>query len=185
MLRQNGFRKKIRRGVFIVGLNLMLYPIVSYVAPSWVQNKKPVISEGNIKENALGIIEIPVIGVSLPIYEGTDEEVLAKGIGHIMWSGGLPGKEGSHSLLAGHSGLPGVRLFDRLHELSEGDVFSLHMKEKTLFYMVVKVQVIRPEETHLLEMDPKRDLVSLITCTPYGINTHRLIVTGERMEVRQ
>ena len=184
-LHQNGFRKKVRRGVFLVGLSLMLYPMVSYIAPSWAQKKASVMSEDTIEQDALGMIEIPSIDVSLPIYEGTDEDVLGKGIGRITWSSRLPGKEGSHSLLAGHSGLPGVRLFDRLHELSEGDTFSIHMEGKIFTYVVVKMQVIRPEETHLLEIAPQRELVSLITCTPYGINTHRLIVTGARMEVRQ
>ncbi len=182
---QNGFRKNISRMLLVIGVCMMVYPFVSHIAPTWVQKKEPVTSERSNGENVLGIIEIPSIDVSLSIYEGTDEDVLVKGIGRIPWSSSLPGKEGCHSLLAGHSGLPGKRFFDRLHELSKGDTFSLHVEGETLFYMVVKVQVIRPEETHLLDIDPKRDLVSLITCTPYGLNTHRLIVTGERMEVRQ
>lgn len=183
--RQNGFHKKASRIIFVIGLSLILYPMIRYIAPTGVQKKEPVLCEDHIEDEALGIVEIPAIGVSLPIYEGTEDEVLAKGIGRITWSSHLPGKEGGHSLLAGHSGLPGRCLFDRLHELREGDTFSLHIDGETQFYTIVKVQVIRPEETHLLKPASGRDLVSLITCTPYGINTHRLIVTGERMEVKQ
>lgn len=129
----------------------------------------------------LGILEIPDIEVSLPIYEGTKEGVLRNGVGHISESAGLGGGAGTHCLLAGHRGLPNQTLFTRLGELKVGDFFFV-IQEERYTYRVCEIQVIRPEETDKLLCSKEKELVSLITCTPYGINTHRLVVTGERIE---
>lgn len=130
----------------------------------------------------IGLIEIPKIEVSLPIYHGVGEEVLEKGIGHMAGSSFPIGGSDTHSLLAGHRGTPNAALFVRLGDMKIGDVFYVSVCHQTLAYKVCEIAVIRPEDTKELGIQEKRDLISLITCTPYGINTHRLVVTGERME---
>lgn len=127
----------------------------------------------------LGQLEIPSIDVSLPIYEGTCEEVLENGVGHISRSRDLG--EVGHCLLAGHRGLPNQTLLIRLGEVKIGDQFVIK-ENQTYFYRVCDIQVIRPEDTQCLKTKAEKELVSLITCTPVGINTHRLVVTGERIK---
>lgn len=129
----------------------------------------------------LGAIEIPGIQVSLPIYEGTGETVLENGVGHVEESAPFGGGIGSHCLLAGHRGLPNKLLLTRLSELEIGDSFFIITEEKYT-YRVCNIQVIRPEDTDKLKLCKERELVSIITCTPYGLYTHRLVVTGERMK---
>ncbi|MBQ8559213.1 MAG: class C sortase [Tyzzerella sp.] len=129
----------------------------------------------------MGTIEIPKISVKLPIYHGTEEDVLASGIGHLKESSLPVGGENSHSVLSGHRGLPNAQLFTRLDELEEGDIFSIQICNQRLNYRVCDICVVEPEETEGLVIQAGRDLVSLVTCTPYGINTHRLVVTGERV----
>ena len=134
----------------------------------------------NLFENGImGSIEIPKIHLKLPVYHGTEEEVLTNGIGHLKESSLPIGDENSHSILTGHRGLPEAKLFTRLDELTEGDVFYITVCNKKISFQVTKIQVIRPEEVEVLEIQPGKGLVSLVTCTPYGINTHRLVVTGE------
>ena len=133
-------------------------------------------------DEAMGQIHIPEIDISLPIYYGTEEEILEKGIGYIPWSSLPGGGESKHCLLAGHRGLPGAKLFTRLGEMKIGSRFFIEMDGQRLVYEVCEIQVIKPEQTENLGVQKGRDLVSLITCTPYGLNTHRLVVTGERME---
>ena len=130
----------------------------------------------------MGSIEIPRINVKLPIYHGTEEEILTNGIGHLKESGLPVGTENSHAVLTGHRGLPNAQLFTRLDELEIGDVFWINTCGNEIVFHVKDIQVVRPEEVEVLEIQPGEKLVSLVTCTPYGINTHRLVVTGEQYE---
>lgn len=129
----------------------------------------------------MGSIEIPRIALKLPIYHGTEEETLANGIGHLKESSLPVGGINSHCILTGHRGLPDAQLFTRLDELEIGDQFYLYICEEKLSYRVCEIQVVKPEEVEILNIHQGEDLVSLITCTPYGINTHRLVVTGKRV----
>ena len=129
----------------------------------------------------MGSIEIPKIDVDLPIYHGTSDEVLDLGVGHLEGSSLPIGGESTKSILTGHRGLPGSSLFTRLDEMEEGDLFFLDVMGETLAYKVCDIITILPEDVESLEIEAGTDKVSLITCTPYGINTHRLVVTGERV----
>lgn len=129
----------------------------------------------------MGYVEIPKIDVNLPIYHGTSEEVLQKGIGHLLGSSLPTGGEGFHSVLTGHSGLAGKRLFSDLDQLALGDCFYLHVLGKTLAYEVSEINRVLPHETELLTAVAGQDLCTLVTCTPYGVNTHRLLVRGSRV----
>jgi sortase A len=142
----------------------------------------------------MGYISIPKIGVSLPIYHGVEENVLQHAIGHILGtslpSGSLHDNEedfsqvafASHSVLSGHRGLPSAKLFSDLDVMEEGDLFYLIILDQTLTYQVDKITVIEPDDLSEMEIIPGRDLCTLMTCTPYGINTHRLLVRGSRIE---
>ena len=132
-------------------------------------------------DGVMGRITIPKIGVDLPIYHGTGEEVLQKGVGHIE-STSLPiGGEYRHAVLTGHRGLPSAELFTRLDELAVGDEFYIHVLDKTLAYQVDQIATVEPDELEQLVAVPGEDYVTLVTCTPYGINTHRLLVRGVRV----
>lgn len=130
----------------------------------------------------MGYIEIPKISVNLPIYHGTDDEILKIGVGHFQGSSLPVGEENTRSILTGHRGLPNSKLFTRLDEMEKGDLFYLTTAGQTIAYKVNDIEVIEPDEVDKLETVSGKDLVSLITCTPYGLNTHRLIVTGERTD---
>lgn len=132
----------------------------------------------------MGTIEIPKISVNLPIYHGTTEEVLSIGIGHLEGSSLPVGGKNTHSILTGHRGLPNAKLFTRLDELEKGDLFYIQVGNKTLAYRVNDIKVIKPEDAEELSIKADKDEVSLITCTPYGINSHRLVVTGERTKYK-
>lgn len=134
----------------------------------------------NMGNGIMGSIEIPKISVNLPIYHGTSDEVLSAGVGHVNGSYLPIGGSSRKSILTGHRGLPSSKLFTRLDELELNDLFFISVLNETLAYKVVNIQVIEPEDVSSLEIEEGRDLVSLITCTPYGVNTHRLVVTGER-----
>lgn len=175
----------LKRLLFVIGLLLCLYPVVSRSLVTKREELARSQRKEQYSEDFLGILEIPKIGVLLPVYEGTTEEVLQKGIGHMEVSSPLGGGEDSHCLLAGHRGLPDAMLFTRLGEMSKGDIFYIEVQDERHTYQVCEIRVVRPKETEGLGICEGRDLVSLITCTPYGINTHRLIVTGERMEERK
>lgn len=137
----------------------------------------------NVSGNGvIGYIEIPVIGCSLPIYHGTDEAVLQIGVGHIEGSSLPVGGVGSHCVLSGHRGLPSARLFTDLDKLDTGDTFILRVLDETLTYEVDQILIVLPHEMEALEIDPKEDYFTLVTCTPYGRNTHRLLVRGHRVE---
>mgnify|MGYP000712519599 FL=1 len=133
----------------------------------------------------MGSIEIPKIGVDLPIYHGTENDVLSNGIGHLEGTSLPIGGENTHCILTGHRGLPNSKLFTRLDELKENDLFYLNIFGEMLAYKVNQIEVIEPDEVEKLDIQDGKDLVSLITCTPYGLNTHRLVVTGERVPMRK
>lgn len=135
----------------------------------------------NQANGIMGSIEIPKIDVDLPIYHGTEDDVLSVGVGHIQGTSLPVGGENTHCVLSGHRGLPGSSLFTRLDEMKEGDLFFLSVMGETLAYKVYDIQVVDPDNTEVLEITADKDDVSLVTCTPYGLNTHRLVVTGERV----
>lgn len=129
----------------------------------------------------MGILKIPKISLSLPIYHGVEEEALSKGVGHLS-SSSLPiGSSSARAVLSAHRGLMQAELFTRLDELKSGDQFWIENPKETLAYEVFEIQVILPSEKSALEIEPGKDLVTLMTCTPYGINDHRLLVTGKRI----
>ena len=126
----------------------------------------------------MGYLTIPKIDLELPIYHGTSDEVLDQGVGHLEYTALPVGSVGMRPVLSAHRGRPGAELFTRLDEMEEGDLFSIETAGKTLNYQVTDIRVIKPEETDALAADPEKDQVTLLTCTPYGINSHRLLVTG-------
>ena len=134
-------------------------------------------------DGIMGYIQIPKIGVELPIYHGTAEETLDKGVGHLMGTSLPVGGIGTHCVLTGHSGLAGTRMFSDLDQLKVGDVFYVRVLDETHAYMILDINTVLPEDTSKLEIDPQRESVTLVTCTPFGVNTHRLLVRGERIEV--
>lgn len=139
-------------------------------------------SQLNIGGNGImGSLEIPQISVYLPIRHGTSEEVLANGVGHLRESSLPVGGENTRCILTSHRGIPSSKLFTRLDELEKNDLFFVHVCGETLAYQVYDIQVIEPDEAEKLHVIEGKDIVSLITCTPYGINTHRLVVSGERV----
>lgn len=135
----------------------------------------------NQSNSVMGSIEIPRIDVDLPIYHGTSEEVLSGGAGHQQGTSLPVGGENTHCVLTGHRGLPGASLFTRLDELAAGDLFFLNVMGQTLAYRVFNTEIVEPDNTDILGISPGRDECSLVTCTPYGLNTHRLVVHGERV----
>ena len=126
-------------------------------------------------------IVIPSIHVSLPVYHGTDSRTLADGVGHLFGTSLPIGGPSTHAVLTGHTGLSTATMFDNLTQVTKGDAFYVSYLGQTLKYEVVDIAVVKPEETDSLRKVPGRDLVTLITCTPYGVNSHRLLVTGERV----
>ncbi|NLU24581.1 MAG: class C sortase [Clostridiales bacterium] len=129
----------------------------------------------------MAYLEIPVIGVELPIYHGADDDTLSRGIGHLQGSSLPTGGTGTHCALSAHCGMPQAQLFTGLEKLTEGDRFYLHALGKTLTYQVDQIRVVLPTDTSLLAIDPQQDYVTLVTCTPYAVNTHRLLVRGVRV----
>ncbi|MDQ0461470.1 class C sortase [Clostridium sardiniense] len=221
-------KKLLVKGLFIIGLLICSYPIVSNLIEGYYQkniietysesvcnketndleneyrkgveynealysvqtpnsNKNSILNEDsynnilNMGNGVMGSIEIPKINVNLPIYHGTSDEVLSVGVGHVFGSSLPIGEANTRSVLTGHRGLPSAKLFTRLDELDKGDLFFIRVLDKTLAYKVFDIKVITPEDINSIRTEKGRDLVSLITCTPYGINTHRLVVTGERV----
>ena len=130
----------------------------------------------------MGYIEIPTIGLTLPIYHGTDEAVLQIAVGHLEWTSLPVGGESSHCVVSGHRGLPSAKLFTDLDKLVVGDVFMFRVLDEVLTYEVDQILIVEPYETDQLMIEKGKDLCTLITCTPYGINTHRLLVRGHRVE---
>ena len=130
----------------------------------------------------MGYIEIPELKVSLPIYHSVDDGVLQVAVGHMPGTSLPVGGKGTHSALSGHRGLPSARLFTDLDQLREGDTFLLQILDETLTYEVDQVLIVEPNEVGVLAIDPEEDYCTLVTCTPYGVNTHRLLVRGHRIE---
>lgn len=133
-------------------------------------------------DGIMAYIEIPKISVNLPIYHGTSEEVLAKGVGHIESTSVPIGGKSTHCILTGHRGLPSAELFTRLEELKIGDYFYINVLDEVLTYKVDQILTVLPNQLDSLQIVKDKDLVTLITCTPYGINTHRLLVRAERTD---
>lgn len=134
------------------------------------------------KNGIMGYIEIPKIDVKLSIFHGTDEKVLQTSIGHLEGTSLPVGGLGTHSVLSGHRGLPSARLFSDLDKLREGDIFTIHVLNETFTYQVDQIRVVDPTDLSTIVVNPKQDLLTLVTCTPYGVNTHRLLVRGHRIE---
>lgn len=130
----------------------------------------------------MGYIEIPSIDVALPIYHGVDEDVLQIAIGHLTGSSFPVGGAGTHSVVSGHRGLPSAKLFTDLDQLTKGDLFVMRILDETLTYEVDQIRIVLPNEMDELQIDEEQDYCTLITCTPYGINTHRMLVRGHRVD---
>ena len=132
-------------------------------------------------DGIMGYVEIPNINVSLPIYHGTDDSVLQIAVGHLEWSSLPVGGESTHCVLSGHRGLPSAKLFTNLDKLTEGDIFVIRVLDEVLSYEVDRIRIVEPDELDSLQIEEGKDLCTLVTCTPYGINTHRLLVRGHRV----
>ena len=136
----------------------------------------------NISKGVMGSLEIPNIDVNLPIYHGTSDEILSVGVGHLSDTSLPVGGKNTHCVLTGHRGLPSSKLFTRLDELENGDLFYIYVCNEIHAYKIDDIKVVDPEEITGFEIEDGQDKVSLVTCTPYGINTQRLIVTGHRIK---
>ena len=132
-------------------------------------------------DGVMGVLEIPKIGVSLPIFHGTEDAALERGVGHMRGTALPVGGEGIHCGLSGHRGLPSARLLTDLDRMVAGDLFYINILGELLVYQVDAIYVVLPHELEYMDADPERDMVTLVTCTPYGINTHRLLVRGVRV----
>ena len=130
----------------------------------------------------MGYIEIPTLSVSLPIYHGTSDAVLQIAVGHLEWTSLPVGGENTHCVLSGHRGLPSAKLFTNLDKLVVGDTFILRILDEILTYEVDQILIVEPHDTTALQVEEGKDLCTLVTCTPYGVNSHRLLVRGHRVE---
>lgn len=212
--------------VFVAGLSLLLYPVISNAYNSWLQSRaiaeysqqvnqmeKEVYEQEMAKAHAhnqalleredpyslpeemvsqyngllsvtsqkiMAYVEIPSLDVSLPIAHGTSDDVLKDKIGHLEWSSLPVGGENTHAVISGHRGLPSSELFTNIDHLELGDKFYIHVLGDTLEYQVCNIAVVEPEDQRLLRVEEGQDLVTLVTCTPYGINSHRLLIRGIR-----
>ena len=133
----------------------------------------------------MGYIEIPKLDVTMPVYHGTSEAVLQVAIGHLEWTSLPVGGESSHCVVSGHRGLPSARLFTDLDKMEIGDTVLLRILDEVLTYEIDQIRIVLPEETDDLLIVPGEDLCTLVTCTPYGINTHRMLVRGHRIETEK
>ena len=159
----------------------------SPILDPWLDAQRPgteayqeYLSQLNIND-VMATVKIPAINVNLPIYHGTESATLDKGIGHLFGTALPVGGESTHTVLTGHTGLGTATMFDQLTSLKEGDVFYIEVPGRHLKYQINDIRVVLPNETETLNKVAGKDLATLITCTPYGINTHRLLVTGERV----
>ena len=132
----------------------------------------------------MGYVEIPELNTIMPIYHGTDEAVLQIAIGHVPGTSLPVGGKGAHSVISGHRGLPSAKLFTNINQLDNGDIFFIHVLGETLTYQVDQQLTVLPEDVEALAIDPDQDNVTLVTCTPYGVNTHRLLVRGHRIPTK-
>lgn len=150
------------------------------ISPVWSYEKQLNISGEN---TAFAELIIPVIAIDMPVYHGTSEAVLSAGVGHLQGSALPIGGKSTHCVLTAHSGMPGMRAFDDLRNLKTGNVFAIRTLGKLYAYKVYDSEVILPKEIDKLKVEQGKDLCTLITCTPYGVNTHRLLVHGKRCKV--
>ena len=155
----------------------------------WVPNKEQ-LKEYNkqldvSKTGIMGYVDIPAIDCKLPIYHGTDEAVLQIAVGHIEGSSLPVGGPSTHCVLSGHRGLPSAKLFTNIDKLSEGDRFMIQVLDETLTYEIKKILIVKPHEIDALKIEEGKDLCTLVTCTPYGINSHRILVKGTRVETEE
>lgn len=148
-----------------------------------VNNQNDYESILNISDGIMGSIEIPKININIAIYHGTDDEVLSVGAGHLEDTSLPVGGENTHAVLTSHRGLPSSKLFTRLDELQINDMFYINILDKTLAYKIYNIDVLKPEvlQEQGFVIEDGKDIVSLVTCTPYGINTHRLVITAKRV----
>jgi sortase family protein len=130
----------------------------------------------------MGYIEIPTVNISLPVYHGTEDAVLQIAVGHLEWSSLPVGGESTHCVLSGHRGLPSAKLFTNLDKLVAGDKFIMRVLDEVLTYEVDQILIVEPTDVSTLMIEAGKDLCALVTCTPYGINSHRLLVRGHRIE---
>lgn len=154
--------------------------------------KRPLLTYKNIKDynqilnlngnGMIGYLTIDKIKVELPIYHGTSNEVLSKAVGHLEGTSLPVGGSGTHSVLSAHRGLPSFKLFTDLDKLELGDTFVINVLDQTLTYQIDKITIVKPNQVNDLKIEKDKDYVTLLTCTPYGINTHRLLVRGVRIE---
>lgn len=134
--------------------------------------------------NIMGYIDIPKMNTTLPVYHGVSDQVLQVAVGHVPWSSLPTGGKGTHCVLSGHRGLQRAKLFTDMDMLKEGDIFTLRVLNELMTYEVDQIRVVEPTDASDLTIDPEQDYCTLVTCTPYGINTHRLLVRGHRVENR-
>lgn len=130
----------------------------------------------------MGYVDIPSINVNLPIYHGTDEAILQVAIGHLDWTSLPIGGTGTHCVISGHRGLPSARLFTDLDRLVQGDTFTLNILDRVLTYEVDQIKIVEPYDIEALQIEEGKDYCTLVTCTPYGVNSHRMLVRGVRTE---
>ena len=130
----------------------------------------------------MGYIEIPTVNISLPVYHGTEDAVLQIAVGHLEWSSLPVGGESTHCVLSGHRGLPSAKLFTNLDKLVTGDKFIVRVLDEVLTYKVDQILIVEPTDVSTLMIESGKDLCTLVTCTPYGVNSHRLLVRGHRVE---
>lgn len=131
-------------------------------------------------DSIMAYVEVPALEIYLPVSHGTEAETLENSVGHVIGSSLPIGGENTHSVLSGHSGMSDQKMFSDLNKLQEGDIFYIHVLNETLAYKVSRIDTVLPEDTSLLGIEDGKDMVTLVTCTPFGINTHRLLVRGER-----
>lgn len=132
----------------------------------------------NDRNGLMGALTVPAVDLQLPIYHGTDNATLHRGLGHLEGSSLPLGNKGEHALITGHSGMAGTTMFDHLDALQTGDTFSIEILDRKLTYRTTRIEKVLPEEYRNVNLDPNQSLVTLVTCTPYGVNSHRLLVTG-------
>ena len=166
-----------KAGIYNKELASYKYPYISYKKIKGYNDILNVDSDG-----MMGYVSIDKIKVELPIYHGTSEEVLSMAVGHLEGSSFPIGELGSHSVLSAHRGLPSSKLFTDLDKLEIGDTFTVTILDRYMTYRVDQIEVVEPNDLNKLEIYPDKDYITLMTCTPYGINTHRLLVRGVRIE---
>lgn len=177
-LLQEEYDKAVEYNKSLLGSVVVTDPFDPNYVPKIDYEYESMLSVGG---DIMASIEIPSIKLKLPIYHSTNSDILMKGAGHLPQTSLPVGGESTHAVITGHTAMPSAKLFTDLNILELGDKFYIHVLGKTLAYKIVKIYVIEPKDTNSLRVYEGKDYVTLITCTPYGINTHRLLVRGERV----